>query len=197
MVIVTDDAPLCCAPSGPAKAVGLVYDDGLAERILDEVRRQPGSLPLLQYALKELYLRREGNRLTTKAYEEIGGVQRALARHAEDIYTQLNAAQQAIMRRILLRLVEVSETGEATRRKVDRKELTFRDVPDEAVQELIDLMTSAESRLLIASRQIKTRDDLTAPEVWIEVGHEALIHEWERFTGWVAEDKETLRYGTN
>jgi WD40 repeat protein len=199
MVIVTEmTAPeLLRTIEGPAKAVGLTYDRGLSQNILEEVMRQPGSLPLLQYALKELFEHRDGARLTTEAYREIGGVKRALARHAEKIYSSMGAAQQAIMRRVLLRLVEVGESGKTTRRKIDRTDLTFRDVPDEAVQELLDLMTSAQSRLLITSRHISSSGNgQTTPKVWIEVGHEALIREWERFTGWVAENKETLRYGS-
>ncbi|MDX1994335.1 MAG: TIR domain-containing protein [bacterium] len=199
LLIVTEmtAADLLRAIEGPAEAVGLVYDEGLPQRILEDVRRQPGSLPLLQYALKELYALREGRRLTNAAYEQIGGVRRALASHAENIYVRLNAAQQNLMRRLLLRLVEVSATGEATRRRVARDELDFRDVSDDAVQEIINILTAPESRLLIASREIKaSEDDQTPPTVYIEVGHEALIREWSRFTGWVAENVEGLRYGS-
>jgi hypothetical protein len=79
MVIATDMTPdnLRMSIEGPATAVGLVYDHGLSDRILEDVRQQPGSLPLLQYALKELYERRDGRRLTFDAYEQIGGVRRA------------------------------------------------------------------------------------------------------------------------
>ncbi len=199
LFIVTAMTPrdLRRAIEGPAGAVGLVYDAGLVERILEDVRAEPGALPLLQYALKELYLLRDGRRLTTKAYDEIGGVRKALAKHAEGIYTRLNSAQQDIMRRLLLRLVEISASGEATRRRVERAELTFRSVSYNAVQEVIDLLTAPESRLLIASRRIDPRMGVDSPAATtIEVGHEALIREWERFTGWVAADKEALRYGT-
>ncbi|MDZ4669903.1 MAG: TIR domain-containing protein [Phototrophicales bacterium] len=199
MVIATEMSPaeLLRAIEGPARAVGLTYDPpNLAQRILDDVVRQPGSLPLLQYALKELYLRRDGLKLTTKAYEEIGGVQKALARHAEDIYNDLNAAQQAIMRRLLLRLIEVSETGEATRRRVDRADLTFRDVPPQAVEELIEILTSADTRLILTNFQIHPNSAQSAPTILVDIGHEALIREWDRFKGWVAEDKENLRLGS-
>jgi hypothetical protein len=198
MVIATDMTPdnLRLSIEGPAAAVGLVYEHGLTDRILEDVREQPGSLPLLQYALKELYERRDGRRLTFEAYEEIGGVRRALAQHAEDTYTEMNAAQQDIMRQVLLWLVEVSETGEATRRKVRRAELMFRDVSDAAVGEVIDLLTASGSRLLIASREIVAEQaEDGEPNVWLEVSHEALIREWDRLTGWVAEDEEGLRYG--
>jgi WD40 repeat protein len=199
MVIATEMTPanLLRSIEGPAQAVGLVYDPGLTERILDDVRRQPGSLPLLEYALKELYERREGRRLTTAAYEAIGGVQRALAQHAEDIYSRLTPMQQALMRRVLLQLVDVGENGTATRRRVNRADLVFRGTDDSAVQEVIDLLTAAESRLLIASREIiSSTDEHSQPVNWLEVSHEALINEWDRFKGWVAESAEDLRFGS-
>jgi hypothetical protein len=39
-----------------------------------DVTDEPGALPLLQYALTELYERREGSALTREAYGAIGGV---------------------------------------------------------------------------------------------------------------------------
>ncbi len=198
MVIATKMTPdnLRLSIEGPAEMVGLVYDHGLPDRILEEVREQPGSLPLLQFALKELYERRDGRRLTFEAYEEIGGVRRALAQHAEDIFNKMNAAQQDLMRLLLLRLVEVSDAGEATRRKVLRGDLTFRDISVAAVSEVIDQLTSQESRLLVVSREIPADEASDAePTVWIEISHEAMIREWERFTGWIAANEEELRYG--
>jgi WD40 repeat protein len=199
MVIATEMTPTNLRRSieGPAGAVGLLYDAGLVDRILEDVRQQPGSLPLLQYALKELYQRRAGRVLTAQAYDEIGGVQRALAQHADDIYASLNSAQQDIMRRVLLRLVEVNDSGEATRRKIARQDLTFRGISDEAVQDVVDLLTAAESRLLIASREIpkKEQGEQEQPTTWLEVSHEALINQWSRFQEWVSADAEALRYG--
>lgn len=198
MVIVTEMTPdeLLRTIEGPAQAVGMTYDRGLPQRILEEVRRQPGSLPLLQYALKELFQRREGLRLTTRAYDEIGGVRQALAGHAEVIYQSFGSAQQSIMRRVLLRLVEISESGEATRRRVAYDELRLRDVPAEVVDELLERLTASDTRLLTASRQITSRGDESRPRTFYEVGHEALIREWDRFREWVNQDLEDLRLGS-
>lgn len=199
MVIATEmtAANLLRVIEGPAQAVGVTYDPGLPDRILEEVRQQPGSLPLLQYALKILFERRDGRRMTTEAYEAIGGVRQALASHAEAIYGTLNISQQDIMRRILLKLVEVNENGEITRRRVARDELNFRDVDDAAIQDILDRLTAAESRLLTANREIRTSaDNQTRPVVWYEVSHEALIREWERFKTWVSADAESLRYNS-
>lgn len=185
-------ANLIQAIEGPAKAVGLKYDAGLVEKILEDVKSQPGSLPLLQYALKELYERRDGARLTLAAYEAIGGVRQALAKHAENIYSQLGSAQQEHMRRVLLRLVEVGSSGEATRRRVPRNELSFRDIADEDEDAILEILTAPDSRLLTASRSINTGG--TEPVTWYEVSHEALIREWERFRDWVASSADNLRY---
>jgi WD40 repeat protein len=194
LLIVTEmtTANLLQAIEGPAKAVGLRYEAGLVDKLLEDVKSQPGSLPLLQYALKELFERRKGALLTLEAYEEIGGVRRALARHAEDIYDGLTQVQQELMRRVLLRLVEVNATGEATRRRVPISEVRFRNVPEAQVQQIIDLLTAAEARLLVASRSINAGG--TEPVTWLEVSHEALIREWDRFKGWVATSAEDLRY---
>lgn len=200
LLIVTEMTPanLLRAITGPADAVGLLYDDGLPDRILDDVRRQPGSLPLLQYALKELYARRDGRRLTNAAYDQIGGVAQALARHAEGIYRRLNGSQQDIVRRVLLRLIEISEGGDATRRRVARPDLTFVGASAQTVNEVIELLTAPESRLLVASREIRAHSDKTAEtHIWIEVGHEALIREWDRLKGWIADDFENLRLGAD
>jgi len=199
MIIVTEmtAANIRRAIEGPVQAVGLKYEDGLVDRILDDVRSQPGSLPLLQYALRQLFDKRAGAVLTHEAYDEVGGVRRALAQHAEEIYSTLTNTQQETTRRLLLRLVEVGDSGEATRRKVPRSELQFDDIEISAVDEVIDMLTAAESRLLIASRQISTEEASSSePITWLEVSHEALIREWDRFKTWVSSRLEDLQYST-
>ena len=198
LLIVTEmtTANLLRVIEGPAKAVGLQYEHGLVDRILEDVQSEPGSLPLLQYALSQLYEQRDGVNLTNAAYDAIGGVQQALARHAENIFSELPPLQQDLTRRILLRLVEVNDVGEATRRRVPRDELQFRDVPDGDVDRIVDLLTSAESRLLIASREITSSEQEIEPVTWLEVSHEALIREWERFKTWVNASLENLQYNS-
>lgn len=198
--IVTEMSPeeLRNSIEGPAYAVGLVYDHGLPDRILDEVLQQPGSLPLLQYCLTHLFEQRDRRRLTWDAYNNIGGVQQALAQHAENIYRTQSSAQQDIMQRLLLRLVEVSEAGEATRRRVKRSELDFERVSENALNDVLEMMTSALVRLLVTSRELSADEDPeeVEPTIWVEVVHEALITQWERFQHWVREDEENLRLST-
>jgi hypothetical protein len=86
----------------PAKATQRHFEGGLVERILADIADAPGNLPLLQFALKQLWEQQtEAGALTHAAYEDIGGVPQALARHADTVYTRLDAASQEQMRRLL------------------------------------------------------------------------------------------------
>src|SRR5262249_43819004 len=97
------------AISGPAERAGLKLESGLAKAIIKDVGEQPGTLPLLQYALTELYERRQKNTLTLDAYRASGGVMGALARRAEEIYAGLDPAGQDATRQLFLRLVTLGE----------------------------------------------------------------------------------------
>jgi hypothetical protein len=74
-------------------------------KIVGEVNYQPGALPLLQYALTELFEQRQGRLLTHEAYQAIGGTVGALAKRAEELYGGLDEQGREIARQMFLRLV--------------------------------------------------------------------------------------------
>src|SRR5258706_15466111 len=78
------------ALAGPAERVGLVLEPGLVNTIVNDVGQQPGTLPLLQYTLTELFEQREDLTLTLDAYHASGGISGALARRADDLYDSLD-----------------------------------------------------------------------------------------------------------
>ena len=100
-----------------------MFELGLVPAIVTDVVDQPGALPLLQYGLTELFERREGRMLTSKAYQAIGGVLGALGRRAEEVYEGLDEMVKNAARQLFLRLVALGEGTEDTRRRVLRAEL--------------------------------------------------------------------------
>ncbi|QLH39072.1 MAG: hypothetical protein HWD60_09120 [Defluviicoccus sp.] len=70
----------------PAEAVGLDFEPGLDETILDEVGEEPGALPLLEFLLEGLWAERRGTRLTYGAYTRLGRVSGAIAHRAEAVF---------------------------------------------------------------------------------------------------------------
>ena len=112
----------------PAERIGLRFEDGLVPIVFEDVHYQPGALPLMQYALTELFDRREEQLLTRSAYETMGGTMGALAGRAENLYQELDAGGQEVTRQLFLRLATVEQSGDGgemlpvTRRRVTRSE---------------------------------------------------------------------------
>ncbi|MHB8645163.1 MAG: nSTAND1 domain-containing NTPase [Thermomicrobiales bacterium] len=180
------DDDLRAAIITPALRVGLRFEAGLVETILADVKHQPGALPLLQYALTELWRNRDGELLALRGYEASGGVAGALAKRAETIYAGFTAEQQALTRRILLRLTQPGEGSEDTKRRAALGELAAGPAEEAAVAAVVGALTG--ERLLTTGGGEGPGGGAT-----VEVAHEALIRGWERLRGWVAEDREGLR----
>ena len=159
----------------PAQKLGVTFEAGLVERILDDVESEPGNLPLLEFALTELWQRRQGQQLTHLAYTEIGQVQGALARHANEEYDKLSEAQREQMRRIFIQLVRPGEGTEDTRRLATKAELGA--VNWALVKQLAD------ARLVVTSRSEEAQVET------VEVVHEALIRNWGELRGWMDTDR--------
>lgn len=189
VVLPLSPAELVAAICGPAERVGVRYEEGLEALIVGEVAEQPGSLPLLQYALTELFEQRQDHHLTRAAYEAIGGVAGALGRRAEGIYQSLEANEQAAARQVFLRLVTLGEGVEDTRRRVRRSELEAlaldRGQSSPAVERVLQAFGTA--RLLAFDRDPQTRGPT------VEVAHEALLREWSRLREWLDESRADLR----
>jgi DNA-binding SARP family transcriptional activator/WD40 repeat protein len=172
------------AVTGPAHRVGLEVEPGLAERITHDVAGQPGGLPLLEYALTELFQRRTESRLTLAGYEQTGGVLGALGRRAEDLYTGRDEVGQQAVQQVFLRLVTVEEGSADTRRRIPLGELRGMGLDPDALQEVLDDYGS--HRLLTFDRDPATR----APTV--EVAHEALLIRWDRLRVWIDDRRDDL-----
>jgi WD40 repeat protein/serine/threonine protein kinase len=169
----------------PAERVGVRFEPGLVETIIADVSQQPGALPLLQYALTELFERRVDRLLTNAAYQASGGVLGALARRADELYQSLHADAQKIARQVFLRLVTPGEGTDDTRRRVLQSELQSIEGDKFTVRQVID--TFGKYRLLTFDYEPVQH----APTV--EVAHEALIRTWERLRGWLDSSREELR----
>ncbi len=163
----------------PAAATGLRVEPGLTDRILRDVGDEPGGLPLLSHALLETWKRRDGRTLTAAGYAAAGGVRGAIAQTAETVYGGLAAGDQAIARNLFVRLTELGEGTEDTRRRVAFTEVVPAGATGEAVRGVITRL--ADARLLTTGADS------------VEVAHEALIREWPRLREWLDDDREGLR----
>lgn len=162
------------AIENPARLQSVIFEPGLVDRILDDVGREPGNLPLLEFALTLLWEKRNGRRLTHATYEAIGRVEGALARYADEIYTHLSAGNRARARRVFTQMVRPGEGTEDTRRVATQNEFTDEDWA------MVNFL--ADARLLVTGR-------LADGDRSVEVVHEALIRGWGQLRTWMNEDR--------
>ncbi|MDI9832134.1 AAA family ATPase [Streptomyces sp. KAU_LT] len=171
------------AVTGPAKAVGLELEPGLAELIAREVgvdgprgAHDAGVLPLLSHAMLVTWQRRKAGRLTLAGYRAAGGIQGAVAATAERAWAQLDPAARTAARLLLLRLVRIGEDTQATRRRGTRRQLAA---------EAADPAKTEESLEALVRARLVTLDADT-----VEITHEALLHAWPRLRDWIEEDRQ-------
>ncbi len=168
----------------PLRLVDLRFDDpDLAAEIVDAVVDERAGLPLLQFAMRRLWERRDREQrvLRRADYEAMGGVAGALADHADAILDGLSPEQVQTARALLLRLV----TPDGTRRDQARDQL-LDGLPPEASTVL--------GRLVGARLLTVTRADGEAGEARVDLAHEALIASWSRLARWIDEGKDELAF---
>lgn len=174
---------------GPATVKVMRFESAdLVDTLVNEVVQMPGALPLLSFALSEMYsnyLRRpaDDRTLTNEHYEALqGGVTGSLRVRANRLIDDLNEAHQLTARRVLERLVSV-ESGQFARRRVPRRELEVGDaIENERVGKVLNRLD--EARLIVT--------DEGQNEPYLELAHDALILGWDRLLGWVREDLERI-----
>jgi WD40 repeat protein/class 3 adenylate cyclase len=163
----------------PVKRGHWEFEAGLVDLILRDIGDEPGALPLLSHALLETWKRRAGHRLTLKGYADAGGVHGAIAHTAENVYQNLSTEEQIVTRNLFLRLTELGEGTEDTRRRASFNELMSHAENAAEVRAVMNIL--AEARLI------------TLGEETAEVAHEALIREWPTLREWLNRDREGLQ----
>jgi WD40 repeat protein/transcriptional regulator with XRE-family HTH domain len=169
----------------PARRGGWEFEPGLVDVLLQDIgahgshEPEPGALPLLSHALLATWERRRGRTFTLDGYHASGGVRGAIAETAESVFTdQLNQTQQELARDVFLRLTELGEGTEDTRRRAALNELVRQSAEATQLRAVLNML--AEARLI------------TLNEDSAEVAHEALIREWQRLHEWLTQDRVGL-----
>src|SRR5215813_8977417 len=169
---------LTLAITKPAEKVGLKFEPGLVKRILDDAGDEPGNLPLLEFVLKQLWDHRNRGLLLHDAYDNMGRLQGAVAKKADELFAKLSPLEQQAVQRIFLQLATPAEEGDYTRRRASFTEIGEPSMP--VVKRLTD------ERLLVTS------PGTAGGEETVELSHEALIRSWDKLKGWLNEDREFL-----
>lgn len=157
---------------------------------MHDIGREPGALPLLEFALTELWEKAIEGLLTHAASEEVGQLSGAIAKRAKTIFRSLAPSEQDAARHILTQMVRIGEDGaEDTKLRAPLTALRGHDqVNSDAGRRVLYVLVSA--RLVT----VGVGEDARAGEI-AEIAHEALIRQGPRFGQWLQEDREMLVCG--
>ena len=192
LVVVTpmNDDELREAIAKPAAIVGCEVEPILIEEIVRDVAGAPANLPLMQFALSELWQLRDGNRLTLQAYkQELGGITGALEKRANAVYAQFtDELDKRAVKHIFLSLTQLGEGTEDTRRRVEMSNLVTAKLSLEAIERVVRRL--ADEKLVVTDDREKRK---VSGDAIVDVAHEALIRGWKLLRGWLDEDRQNLR----
>lgn len=164
----------------PANKVGLKIAEPVLLALIKEVLNEPIGLPLLQFAMRKLWDKREVNVVSEKAFKELGGGRVAYLRSAEEVYGALNEDEKSTARHILMKLVEVDEdNNQVTVLPVLRADL-YRKDPRERVDSVLQRLIDGG---LVRLTENKEQD------VQVELVHASLIRGWNEMAGWIGSKK--------
>ena len=160
----------------PAHKMKVELEEGLTTKLIDDLGKKPGRLPLLEFTLSQLWQKPNKWYLTHQAYEEIGGLEKALAKYADSVLNPLSAADKEKAERVFIQLVRPGEGTEDTKRVATRKEV------GEKNWNLVKSL--ADNRLVVTGW-----DEVNQIET-VEIIHEALIREWGTLREWIRRNRE-------
>lgn len=151
----------------------------LDELLCREAASNPDALPMLQYTLQELYLQRsDSNQLLFSVYKNLGGIEGAIGKNAEQAIAQLSTAEKDSLPRVLSLLVTLREDEQS----ITSRTALWQQLHNEAERALVQAMV--EHRLFVSH--------LHNAVPCFSIAHEALLRRWPRATNWIAEHHQSL-----
>ena len=166
----------------PAAKQGIRVESSLTAQLLEELEKNTESLPLLQHALSLVWKARYSLTLKLVDYTRLGGIEKALETQADQFLCGLDTDEQKErVKRIFLRLINLGEGQDDTRRRVDIS--AFDPEPE----------TKALLQRLADERLVTTQGNDGSQDSFVEVSHEALIKHWGELRRWINENREQLR----
>ncbi len=165
----------------PADFFDVDFDEGLIDSILIDAEYLTGGLPLVEYALTELWETQIDSLISHSSYHKIGRISGALSQRAENVFYQFNQREQEDAELIFIKLVSAKDGNFDTRRVATRSEFS------NDQWKLIHRLSSQKQRLLVANFD---EDHNTVATV--EISHETLLTQWDRLRGWLEKNRSFL-----
>ncbi|WP_444963947.1 nSTAND1 domain-containing NTPase [Nocardiopsis sp. M1B1] len=170
------------AIEGPLRLLPSVqFEPTLIDRLIADVEGQPGRMPLVQFALAELWDRQEDGVVRYEAYRALGDIRLMLSEHADRVWQGLSSNERELARRLLSQLVHPVQSNERvfTRRIVAHNDIS---------PELWSIACRLAGDRLVVLGDVEYKPGRT--ETAVELAHESLIVHWQTLLQIAREDRD-------
>ena len=164
----------------------------LVNCLLNDVGDDPDQLPILQHALMRTWdywvNDHEGDEpIDLRHYENVGGMNEALSRHANEVYDELDTLGKKKIAEILFK--QLTETGADNRgfrrpTKLEKVGAVAGATFDEVGAVVEEFRQQGKSFLMPPPHETLT------PNTVLDISHESLMRIWEQLKGWVEEEAQ-------
>ncbi|MCA2668608.1 MAG: SUMF1/EgtB/PvdO family nonheme iron enzyme [Microcystis sp. M114S2] len=187
----------------PAKLQGYDVTIELCDKILEDIdEKEQGFLPLLEFALTQLWQKRDEaeHRLTLDTYEAIGGIVGALNCQADKVYQykdyekdspqqERTETEKTLIKRIFLNLLQIGDGEKDTRLRQPKAFILSLAGDNQEGQKVLTELIEGEQGL-VKGRLLVTGKTEREEEAWVDLAHEALIEKWDNLNLWRTETRK-------
>jgi energy-coupling factor transporter ATP-binding protein EcfA2 len=185
------------AIAGPARVFGGEIDAVLVNRLLNDMGPEPDQLPVLQHLLMRMWVaakarasRPDCPTVEVDDYAAVGTLANALSNHADEVYGSLDDRQKEIAEVMFRRLTDRGEDRRDTRRPTRLAEIAeVAGATPEEVAQVAEEFRKPERSFLMPPLEVPLD-----PETVLDIGHESLIRQWHRLSGWVAQEDRSVSF---
>ena len=180
----------------PALEVGVDIDPALVSQIMTDMKGEPGALPLMSFALRDLFEAGKNKKgepmdMILSKYVQRGGIGNALEHHANKVFTSFSKNQKQLAKSVFSKLIEVGKGHVDTRRTAIFTDLIPTGTDADEVAKVVDTLASGGVRLLVTDSNPASEAD--APQIkTVTIAHEKLIDAWPWLRQLVNDNRELI-----
>ncbi|MBW4631676.1 MAG: WD40 repeat domain-containing protein [Iphinoe sp. HA4291-MV1] len=182
---------LRAAITGPVAVGKEEITPRLVNRLINDVGDNPDQLPILQHALMQTWNYHQlGEPIDLQHYEAIGGMDKALSQHADEIYNQLPDERcKKIAEKLFKCLTEKGSDSRGIRRPTKLSEVcAVAEANETAVIDIVEQFRAPGRSFLMPPVGVRLDENSV-----LDISHESFMRVWQKLKDWVEEEALSAR----
>ncbi len=183
------------AIEGPVRVGGGEISFRLVQELLRSVGGNQDQLPILQHALMRTFDQwmedhEEDEPIDLRHYQDVGGMEEALSRHADEVFDSLESEDLQLVAEKLFKALTEQQSDNRGIRRPTRMDVLGRiiGVGSDQIEPIVDAFRAPGVTFLMPPAETEL-----APETIVDISHESLMRVWRRLGRWVGDEAQSAQ----